>query len=163
MYEISEQPFADAPPHRLCFGTGRCYDILKDGAPYLRVETHPTFHQTHLPCCIFGSYLCIGEQRSVRFIDLETLASDTMGEYSYFGYFEPLPDMLLFSTNSAVIALGSDLRVRWQTDDLAADGILFAGVTPSGAVQIQCCTDPIEPNGWYQTALDLQTGQRITL
>ena len=163
MYEIAEQPFADAPPHRLCFGSGRCYDILKDGAPYLRVETHPTFHQTNLPCCLFGGYLCIGEQSCVRFVHLKTLESDTMGQYLYFGYFYPHSDLLLFSTDSSVIALDRDLRVLWQTDDLAADGILFAGVTPSGAVQIQCCTDPIEPNGWYETALDLQTGQRMII
>lgn len=163
MYEIAEQLFADAPPHRLCFGRGRCYDILKDGAPYLRVETHPTFHQTNLPCCFFGGYLCIGEQYSVRFINLETLGSVSMGDYGYFGYFYPHGDMLLFSTDSAVTALDRKLRVIWQTDGLAADGILFDSITPAGHLRISCCIDPPEADGWHDVTLDLQTGQRIAL
>lgn len=163
MYEISEQPFADAPPHRLCFGRGRCYDITKDGTPYLRVETHPTFHQTNLPCCFFGGYLCIGERYSVRFIDPETLESVSMGDYGYFGYFYPHGDMLLFSTDSAVTALDRKLRVIWQTDDLAADGILFRRITAAGQLLISCNMDPPEPDGWCDVTLNLETGQRITV
>ncbi len=170
MYEITEEPFSDAP-HRLRFGSGRICGITRDGVPYLTVETEETFHQMHLPCCFFRQWLCIGDNKYVRLIDLETLEyqeislkeikSGGLG-IGYFGYFEPLPDMLLFSTASAVFALDSSGKLLWQTDDLAVDGILFQGVTADGRIEIACCMDPPEPEGWCDRLLDLKTGKECT-
>ncbi len=163
MYEIAEQPFSDAP-HRLCFGSGRTYCITKDGAPYLTVETVETFHQMHLPCCFFRQWFCIGDYRHVRLIDLETLKYQEipLSPFGYFGYFEPLPDLLLFSTDSAVFALDSSGRLLWKTDHLAVDGITFSGVTAEGKIVISCCMDPPEEEGWCDRLLDLKTGKECT-
>ena len=161
MYEISKQPFYVAP-HQMCFGTGRRYCITKDGIPYLTVDTVETYHQMHLPCCIYRNQLYIADYWNLHQIDLDTLAHCVREDikFFYFGYFEPLPDQLLFSTDSDVYALDGSGKILWHTENLAIDGITFSGLNDNGKICISCCFDPLEE--WHERLLDLKTGRECT-
>lgn len=100
----------------MCFGTGRRYCITKDGIPYLTVDTVETYHQMHLPCCIYRNQLYIADYWNLHQIDLDTLAHCVREDikFFYFGYFEPLADQLLFSTDSDVYALDGSGKILWH-------------------------------------------------
>jgi hypothetical protein len=55
-----------------------------------------------------------------------------------------------------VLALAPDLSLRWQSPEIAVDGILFVRFSADELV-VDAEMDP--PGGWRRVALKLSTGQ----
>ena len=161
LFQLSEEPFSVPAPHSFTLGSERVYCITKDGAPYLTVETDPTFHETCLPACIWNDMLFVADNSYIHIIQLDTLSHTQIEiRFGYLCRFHPTDDLLLCATESQVFALDTQLQRRWETPNIACDGVLFHGQDADGNIVLSCCQDPY-PAVWTEYLLDPRTG-RIT-
>ena len=163
-FQLAEEPFSAPAPHDFAFGSERVYCITKDGAPYLTVETDSTFHsEENRPACIWNDMLFVADYHNIHVIQLDTLSHTQIEiRFGYLCRFHPTDDLLLCATESQVFALDPQLQRRWETPDIACDGVLFHEQDADGNIVLSCCQDPY-PAVWTESLLDPRTGRTTEL
>ena len=117
-------------------------------------------------CCPFEGTLVweqaccalVGAHAELYALDLSTGAVRGHWNVDYFTEFVPSPDAQTVFVLGAlsVLALAPDLRMRWQSPEIAVDGIRFVRFSADELV-VDAKMDP--PGGWRRVALKLSTGR----
>ena len=67
--------------------------------------------------------------------------------------------LLVLLTYTDVIAIDTELAIRWIARDTAIDGLLFCGAD-GDKITLRAEMDP--PGGWFDVVLDAATGHEIS-
>ncbi len=157
VYELCPITECDIFPCKLELGYGEKIGIYKDGFPYLLIEIELAnlglpFHDR----IIWQNQLYIGEGKEVVIIDLQTHSCDTLKVDGYFGSFWESKEFLLVASMTSVYCLEPGGQIKWITEPIAIDGIIFEAQTEQ-CIQVSCCMDPC-PAQWCDRSIFLVNG-----
>jgi hypothetical protein len=126
-----------------------------------------TFHaEVHWPA---AKVVAIGDGRVVSFVDeasgaiVKTLDLELESPHGdFFGYFGELaedPEILYVLGWSYVFAFAPSLELRWRSERIAVDGIVWFERVGE-LLRLSCEMDP--PGGWQDVSLDRATGRELS-
>ncbi|RKM56244.1 hypothetical protein D6853_05475 [Butyrivibrio sp. X503] len=142
---------------KVVLGSGKIYYVYDDEDPVVSVEIN--INSFFSDAIIFNDYMVIGNYcEGIYLISLIDHSVRNIKIRGYFAYFEIDKDVLYVLGCNNVIAFNSDLELKWESDNLAEDGVVCDSIEDD-IMTISCEMNP--PGGWIERKLSLVEGKII--
>ncbi len=142
--------------HEIHLGFDRCYYVLCDNQPYLKVEVN--LKNLFDDAVVYNNFLLVGTFDKVYFINLVDLRITQINVEMYFGCFVTTKDTVYILDGSGIIAFDTNLNEIWTNHNLAIDGVTFHGIGDE-IMSVSCEMDP--PGGWVDRKINIKSGEVV--
>lgn len=158
LINLEESEFeTDDFENEIKLGDFRCYYVLYNNKPYLKVEVN--IKGVFDDAVIYNNHLLIGTSDKVYFINLSNFQITKSEVEMYFGYFIVSKEAVYILDGTGIIAFNESLEEIWRNHRLAIDGVTFQEMFDDEIMCVSCEMDP--PGGWVDRKINVKNGEVV--